>query len=101
VIHTHVEAEILIGSRCDIGPGVEFITGSHDIGSASRRAGTGNARSIQIGDGCWIGAGTRILGGVTVGAGTIIAAGSVVTQDIPANVLAAGVPARVKRCLPT
>jgi len=54
---------------------------------------------ISVGDGCWIGARTVILGGVTIGAGSIVAAGSMVAYDVPANVLVAGVPAKVKRVL--
>ena len=99
VIHTHLEADIQIGARCDIGPSVEFITGSHVIGTSLRRAGEGTALPISVGDGCWIGARTVILGGVRIGAGCVVAAGSVVTRDVPANVLVAGVPARVKRVL--
>jgi len=99
VIHTHMDADIHIGARCDIGPSVEFITGSHFIGSSHRRAGLGTALPISVGDGCWIGARTVILGGVTIGAGSIVAAGSMVAYDVPANVLVAGVPAKVKRVL--
>ncbi|MEO5659081.1 MAG: DapH/DapD/GlmU-related protein [Polaromonas sp.] len=99
IVHTHVDADITIGSRCDVGPGVEFMTGSHEIGSAARRAGEGTAFPIRVGDGCWIGARALILGGVSIGAGSIIAAGSVVTHNVPPNTLAAGVPASVKRQL--
>jgi len=99
VIHTHIDAVIDIGDRCDIGPGVEFIPGSHLIGDSSRRAGKGFARSITIGDGTWIGARSIILGGVIVGEGCVIAAGSVVTENVTPNCLVAGVPARVKRHL--
>lgn len=53
----------------------------------------------MINDGCWIGAGSRILGGVSVGSGAVVAAGSVVTGDVPANVLVAGAPAVVKKNL--
>ena len=99
LFYTHPEAPITIGARCDIGHEVSFVTGGHQIGDTSRRAGEGTAGAIRIEDGCWIGARTTLLGGVTIGAGTIVAAGAVVTADLPANVLAAGVPARVKRLL--
>lgn len=99
IFYTHPNVSIQIGSNCDIGPGVKFITGSHSIGPAQRRAGQGIAGAISIGDGTWIGAGVSILGGVSVGAGCVIAAGAVVAGNIPANSLAAGVPAKVKRTL--
>lgn len=100
IFHTHLDAPIVIGSDCDIGPAVEFITGGHVMGSASRRAGVGTAEAIMINNGCWIGAGSQILAGVTIGPGAVVAAGSVVIRDVPANVLVAGVPAVVKRRLP-
>lgn len=99
IVHTHVNADIHIGDRCDIGPGVEFIPGSHAIGNSSRRAGEGTAKPITVGNGTWIGAKSIILGGVEIGEGCIVAAGAVVTQDVPPNNLVAGVPARVKRQL--
>lgn len=99
LIRTHVDAPIRIGRNCDIGPCVDLITGGHMIGSPLRRAGECTALPIEIGDGCWIGAHTVILGGVRIGAGSVVAAGSVVTQNVPDNVLVAGVPARVKRLL--
>ena len=100
IFHTHADVVILIGDRCDIGPGVHFIPGGHLIGPAHRRAGPGTAGSIMVGSGTWVGAGTQILGGVKIGEGCIIAAGAVVTRDVPADTLAAGVPAVVKRTLP-
>ena len=99
VVHTHTDADIWIGDRCDIGPGVEFIPGGHLVGPHSRRAGEGTARPIEIGDGCWVGARSIILGGVRIGSGCVVAAGSVVTRDVPDNMLVAGVPARIKRQL--
>jgi acetyltransferase-like isoleucine patch superfamily enzyme len=56
---------------------------------------------IKIGEGVWIGARATILPGVTIGAGSVVAAGSLVTKDMPANVLIAGVPAKVIRELET
>lgn len=99
VIYTHVDAPVIIGRNCDIGPEVKFVTGTHEIGSVSRRAGVGIANSITVGDGCWIGASVTLLGGANIGDGVVIAAGSVVKGTIPSNVLIAGVPARVKRIL--
>ncbi len=97
--YTHKDAPITIGSNCDIGPRVEFITGGHTVGSASRRAGPGLAKPILVNDGCWIGAGVKILGGVNIGKGSVIAAGAVVIGDVPENVLATGVPATFKKSL--
>jgi len=99
LIYTHVDAPIAIGEACDIGPFVRIITGSHEIGPANRRAGRGTAKPVSIESGCWIGANTLILGGVKIGHGTIVAAGSVVISDLPANCLAAGVPAKIKHAL--
>ncbi len=99
VFYTNAKASIAIGNNCDIGPGVEFITGSHLIGSSYRRAGAGTASSIVIGDGCWIGAKSVILAGVVIESGSIVAAGSVVTKSVPSNTLVAGVPAEIKRSI--
>ncbi|CAN1550895.1 WbbJ Acetyltransferase (isoleucine patch superfamily) [Burkholderiaceae bacterium] len=98
-IYTHTDVTIRIGVRCDIGPGVELIPGSHVVGTSSRRSGTGTAKPITIGDGCWIGAHSLILGGVIIGDGCIVAAGAVVTKSMPPNSLVAGVPAKVKQAL--
>lgn len=99
IMYTHPDAAIAIGRNCDIGPFCLFLTGSHMPGDSVRRAGPGTAHPVSVGDGCWIGARTTVLGGATIGSGCVIAAGSVVTGNIPANSLAAGVPAKVKRLL--
>jgi maltose O-acetyltransferase len=65
IIRSHPDASIKIGAQCDIGPCVDFITGGHEIAAADRRAGSGVALPIEIGDGCWIGARTVILGECT------------------------------------
>lgn len=90
---------VTIGDRCDIAPRVCFLTGTHQIGGAERRAGKGQTLDTFVGSGTWIGAGSLILPGVTIGSGCVIAAGSVVTGDIPDNTLCAGVPAKVKKHL--
>lgn len=51
----------------------------------------------EVGENCWIGAGALIMPGVTIGDNSVIGAGSVVTKDIPANVVAYGNPCRVAR----
>lgn len=101
IIRTHPDATVTIGCNCDIGPNVTFITGSHVIGGADRRAGCGFALPIAIGDGCWIGASTLLLPGVVLGSGCVVAAGSVVTKSFSSNLLLAGVPARVVKSLST
>jgi acetyltransferase-like isoleucine patch superfamily enzyme len=88
-----------IGRGVYFGPFVRIITDTHDIGGPERRAGKNRYLDIEIGDGCWIGAGAIVLGGVTIGAGSIVAAGAVVNRDVPAHSVVAGVPARVVRTL--
>jgi maltose O-acetyltransferase len=78
------DASISIGSHCDIGPGVNIITGSHELASTGlRAAGAGYSRPIIIEDGVWIGAGSLILNGARIGERSVICAGSVVARDIP------------------
>ena len=93
------DAAVTIGDGAHLGPGVRIITTSHEVGPSERRAGERYSWPVTIGAGAWIGAGCQILPGVTVGPGSIVAAGSVVTEDLPANTLAGGVPARVIRAL--
>ncbi len=100
VFYTHEQAPITIGARCDIGPGAIFMPGTHEMGDRSRRAGPGLGKPISVGDGCWIGGHSLILGGVSIAPGCMVAAGAVVARDLPPDSLAAGVPARVKRTLP-
>ncbi len=94
------DERVKIGENCDIGPEVLFVNGTHMIGDSSRRAGRGQCLPITIGDGCWIGARSIILGGVTIGDGCVVAAGSVVKPGVyPNNCLLAGVPASIKKQL--
>lgn len=94
-IKIHGIGIIVIGNNCDLAPEISFVTGSHSIGSPDRRAGEGLSYKIEIENGCWIGARTTIMGNTTVMKGTIIGASSLVIKDIPANVIAAGIPAKI------
>lgn len=88
------DATITIGDNVWVGMDVCFVCSTHEIGDKRQRAGKSLYKDIVVGKGCWIGARTTILPGVTIGEGCIIAAGSIVTKDIPANTLYGGVPAK-------
>jgi maltose O-acetyltransferase len=88
---------IEIGNDVLFGPRVGIYTSNHAIDAAERAAGACYARPVKIGNRVWIGAGVHINPGVTIGDDTIIGSGSVVTKDIPAGVIAAGVSCKVIR----
>lgn len=95
----YIRPETTIGDRVNLGPFVRLLTDGHEIGGHERRAGAVRHDPITIGAGTWIGAGATVLGGVTIGSGSVVAAGAVVTEDVPADTLVGGVPARVIRRL--
>lgn len=84
-----------IGDRVFIGPNVGIYTANHPTDVRRCEKGYEWALPVKIGNKVWIGGGVTILPGVTIGDNTVIAAGSVVTKDIPANVVAAGNPCKV------
>lgn len=83
-------AEIKIGDDVQVGPNVQLLTVP-----SPRDA----AKPITIGNKVWLGGGVIVCAGVTIGDNTVVSAGSVVTENLPANVLAAGNPARVVKQL--
>jgi len=89
---------IHIGKGAFIAPGVVMSCASHPINSAQRATEPLEiSKPITVEDNVWIGANAVICGGVTIGEGSVIGAGAVVNRDIPAGVVAAGVPCRVLR----
>lgn len=93
------EALVTIGGNALIGPNVSIYTACHPLDRALRDTFAEWAEPVTIGDSVWIGGGTTILPGVTIGTNVVIGAGSVVTKDLPDNVVAAGNPARIIRRL--
>ena len=90
---------IQIGDNCDIAPEVTFLTGGHQIGTHTRRAGVGEHYTISVGNGVWIGARSTLLRSISIGDGSVIAACSCVHRDVGCDLLVAGVPARPVRGL--
>lgn len=88
--------KITIGKNALIGPNVTLSTTGHPVHPKHRADGM-YSFPITIEDNVWIGANVVILPGVTIGENSVIGAGSVVTKDIPANVVAFGAPCKVFR----
>lgn len=91
------DTHIYIGDYTMIAPNVVIATAAHPILPELREKQYQYNMPVKIGRNCWLGAGVIVLPGVTVGDNTVIGAGSVVTKDIPANVVAVGNPCRVLR----
>ncbi|MFC6287746.1 sugar O-acetyltransferase [Nocardioides sp. GCM10027113] len=92
-------ATVTIGEDVQIGPNVQLLTATHPLEPGPRRDKWESAEPIVIGDNVWLGGGVIVCPGVTIGANTVVGAGSVVTRDLPADVVAVGSPARVVRPL--
>ena len=89
--HIYVDDNVLIG------PNVTLVTAAHPIDPDLRRKTYQFNKDIHIEENVWIGANVVVLPGVTIGKNSIIGAGSIVTRDIPSDVVAFGAPARVHR----
>lgn len=92
-------AAIIIGDDVQIGPHVQLLTPTHPVEAAPRRARWEAAKPVTIGDNVWLGGGVIVLPGVAIGENTVVGAGSVVTRDLPPDVVAVGSPARVTRAI--
>ena len=92
-------APIEIGDDVMLGPRVIICTAAHPVDSKLRNSGLEFANPVRIGSGTWIGAGVIINPGVAIGERVVIGSGSVVTRDIPDDVVAVGNPCRVVRSI--
>ena len=88
-------AKVTFGDNVFIGPNCGFYTATHPINAEERNSGLESAKPISIGNNVWIGGNVTVLPGVEIGDNTIIGAGSVVTKNIPKNVVAVGNPCRI------
>ncbi len=93
------DTHIYVGDNTMIAPNVTIATAGHPIFPALREKGYQYNAAVRIGKNCWIGAGAILLPGVSVGDNVVIGAGSVVTKDLPPNVVAVGNPCRVLRAV--
>lgn len=91
------DTHIYIGDNTMIGPNVTLATAGHPILPRLREKGYQFNLPIHIGKNCWLGAGVIVLPGVNIGDNSVIGASSIVTKDIPSNVVAYGSPCKVIR----
>ena len=93
------DTHIYIGDNVMIGPNVTLATAGHPIDPERRKQGAQFNIPIHIANNVWIGANSVVLPGVSIGENAVIGAGSIVTKDVPANVVAVGNPCRVLRAI--
>lgn len=91
------DTHIYIGDYTMIGPNVTIVTAGHPIHPELRERGLQYNMPVRIGRNCWLGTGVIVLPGVTIGDNVVVGAGSVVTRDLPSDVVAVGNPCRVLR----
>ena len=87
--------EVRFGDNCLLGPSVHIYTATHPIDPNERNSGKEYAKPIIFGDNVWIGGSSVINPGVKIGDNVVIASGSVVTKDVPNNVVVGGNPAKI------
>jgi maltose O-acetyltransferase len=90
---------VVIGDHVQIGTAVQILTADHPRDAGLRRSGAECGSRVTIEDNVWLASGAILCPGVTIGANSIVGAGSVVTRDVPPDVVAAGNPCRVIRAL--
>lgn len=90
-------AKVKFGDNVFIAPNCGFYTAGHPLEAQERNTLLEYAYPITIGNNVWIGAGVQVMPGVTIGDNTVIGGGSIVTKDIPSNVVAVGNPCKVLR----
>lgn len=90
-------SEVTIGSNTLLGPNIGLYAANHSTDATERINGGCYGKPIHIGNNVWLGGDVKVLQGVTIGDNTIIGAGSIVTKDIPDNVIAVGNPCKVIR----
>ncbi len=96
VLIANGDASVAIGSNVDIAPRVLIVSGSHELTPwAERAAGRGFSRNIVIGNGCWIGAGSIILGGVVIGDKAMVGAGALIRSNVPEGAVVVGNPQKL------
>ena len=91
------DTHIYVGDCTMFGPNITIATAGHPLLPSLREQGYQYNAPVHIGRNCWFGAGVIILPGITVGNNTVVGAGSIVTKDLPDNVVAVGNPCRVLR----
>jgi len=88
---------VIIGDNVMFGPNVSLLTAGHPVHPVSRNSGYEYGLGITIGNNVWLGGHTVVNPGVSIGDNTVIGSGSVVTKNIPENVVAAGNPCKILR----
>ena len=91
------DGHIYVGDYTMIGSNVTIATAGHPILPELREKGYQYNMEVHIGKNCWLGSGVVVLPGVTIGDNVVVGAGSIVTKDLPSNVVAVGNPCRVLR----